>query len=123
VGLTGTIAMFSLVNGVLLSPLPVRAEHELVFGWRGLPQVGARQWPFTSKDLELLRRESRTLEGDLQQTSKGCCCRSFDVVRQERLKARLWLGKSSRSIEQPGNRCNVVWRTPSYRLVSCRADP
>lgn len=61
--LTGTIAMFSLVNGVLLSPLPVPAEYELFYGWRGLPQAGARQWPFTSKDLDLLRNESRLLAG------------------------------------------------------------
>lgn len=63
VGLTGTIAMFSLVNGVLLSPLPVPSEQELFVGWRGLPEAGARQWPFTSKDLDLLRRESRLVDG------------------------------------------------------------
>ncbi len=63
VGLTGTIAMFSLVNGVLLSPLPVPEEQQLYVGWRGLPQEGARQWPFTSQDLEVLRRESRLVDG------------------------------------------------------------
>lgn len=63
VGLTGTISMVTLVNGVLLRPLPVRAEHELFVGWRGLPEVGARRWPLTTADLELLRKESRTLAG------------------------------------------------------------
>ena len=59
IGLTGTISMFTLINGVLLSPLPVRAEDELFVGWRGLPGVGARRWPFTTADLDLVRRESR----------------------------------------------------------------
>ena len=59
IGLTGTISMFTLINGVLLSPLPVRAEDELLVGWRGLPGVGARRWPFTTADLDLVRRESR----------------------------------------------------------------
>ncbi len=63
IGLTGTITMFTLVNGVLISPLPVRAEEELVVGWRGLPEAGARRWPFTTADLDLMRSESRTLAG------------------------------------------------------------
>lgn len=63
IGLTGTTAMVTLVNGVLLSPLPVRAEQELVVGWRGRPEAGARRWPFTTADLDLLRSESHTLVG------------------------------------------------------------
>jgi predicted permease len=61
VGLTGTIAMFTLVHGVLLSPLPVRAEEELVVGWRGHLEAGARRWPFSAADLQLLQDESRLL--------------------------------------------------------------
>jgi hypothetical protein len=45
-------------------------------------------------------------------TPKSCCYRSFDLVRQERLKTRPWLRKSSRSIEQPRNGCDVLWRSP-----------
>lgn len=63
VGLTGTIAMFTLVQGVLLSPLPVRAEEQLVVGWRGLLDAGARRWPFSVADLRLLQEESRLLAG------------------------------------------------------------
>lgn len=62
-GLTGTMTMFTLVNGVLLRPLPVPAEHELFVGWRGLPEVGARHWPFSTEELDLMRKESRTLAG------------------------------------------------------------
>lgn len=61
IGLTGTLSMVSLINGVLLSPLPVRAEAELLVGWRGLPEGGARRWPFSAEDLELVRTSSRLL--------------------------------------------------------------
>lgn len=63
IGLTGTIAMVTLINGVLLSPLPVRAEEKLFVVWRGLPDASARRWPFTTTDLDLLRKESRLLAG------------------------------------------------------------
>lgn len=61
IGLTGTLSMVTLINGVLLSPLPVHAEDELVVGWRGLPESGARRWPFSAEDLELVRTNSRLL--------------------------------------------------------------
>jgi len=48
---------------VLLRPLPVRAEAELVVGWRGLPDADARRWPFSAEDLALVRATSRLLAG------------------------------------------------------------
>jgi len=55
--------MFALVEGVLLRPLPVADEARLFVGWRALQEPGARRWPFHTRDLDLLRRESRLLEG------------------------------------------------------------
>jgi predicted permease len=63
IGMAGTISMFALVEGVLFRPLPVRAEGALFVGWRALPVAGARHWPFTTAGLDLLRDESRLLEG------------------------------------------------------------
>ena len=63
IGLTGTLSMVTLIDGVLLRPLPVRAEAELVVGWRGRPELGARRWPFSAEDLELVRTNSRLLAG------------------------------------------------------------
>jgi predicted permease len=63
IGLTGSIGMFTLINGVLLSPLPVRAEEQLAVGWRGLLDAGARRWPFSVADLRLLQDESRLIAG------------------------------------------------------------
>jgi predicted permease len=62
-GMAGTVAMFALIHGVLLRPLPVADEGRLVVGWRALPQAEAQRWPFRMTDLDLLRRESRTLVG------------------------------------------------------------
>lgn len=63
IGMAGTISMFALVEGVLFRPLPVRTERELFVGWQARPEAGARHWPFTTAGLDLLRDESRLLEG------------------------------------------------------------
>ena len=63
VGLTGTLLMVTVVDGVLLRPLPVHDEAALLVGWRGLPEAGARRWPFSAEDLDLLRAHSRRLAG------------------------------------------------------------
>jgi putative ABC transport system permease protein len=63
VGMTGPIAVFSLVQGVLLRPFPVRDQARLFVGWRALPVATQRHWPFRATDLDLLRNESRLLEG------------------------------------------------------------
>src|SRR5688500_8760912 len=62
-GMAGTVVMFALVDGVLLRPLPVNDEARLFVGWRALEASGARRWPFHTRDLDLLRRESRLFEG------------------------------------------------------------
>jgi predicted permease len=63
VGLTGPIAMFALVEGVLLRPFRIRDQARLFVGWRALPEARERHWPFRATDLDLLRKESRLLEG------------------------------------------------------------
>ena len=63
VGLTGAIAVFAVIHGVLLRALPVPDETRLVVGWRASPELDARRWPFRATDLDLLRRESRLLAG------------------------------------------------------------
>ena len=63
IGLTGALSMTTLIDGVLLRPLPVRVESELLVGWRGAPDAGARRWPLSADDLELVRTSSRLLAG------------------------------------------------------------
>ncbi|MBL8138916.1 MAG: ABC transporter permease [Acidobacteria bacterium] len=63
IGLTGALSMLTLIDAVLLRPLPVEAEAALVVGWRGRLEAGARRWPLSADDLALVRTTSRLLTG------------------------------------------------------------
>src|SRR6266581_1774345 len=63
VGIGGTTAMFTLVQGVLLRPLPVRDQQRLVVAWNEIPSTGAAHWPFRASMIDVIGRESRVLEG------------------------------------------------------------
>ncbi len=71
IGLTGALSMLTLIDAVLLRPLPVQAETELVIGWRGRPDAGARRWPLSAEDLDLVRTNSRLLRGVAGVGSQG----------------------------------------------------
>ena len=61
-GIAGATAMFAIVEGVLLRPLPVHDQARLMVAWRQVRAGGASHWPFRVPDVDLIRRESRTLE-------------------------------------------------------------
>ena len=63
IGLTGALSMLTLIDAVLLRPLPVEAESTLVVGWRGRLEADARRWPLSADDLGLVRRASRLVTG------------------------------------------------------------
>jgi putative ABC transport system permease protein len=62
VGIGSTTAMFALIEGVLLRPLPVPRQDRLVFAWKALPTAGAAHWPFRTPEIAVIGRESRVLE-------------------------------------------------------------
>jgi putative ABC transport system permease protein len=62
VGIGGTTAMFALVEGVLLRPLPVPKQDRLIFAWKALPAAGSAHWPFRAPEIDVISRESRILE-------------------------------------------------------------
>ena len=62
VGSAGTTAMFALIQGVLLRPLPVRQQDRLVVAWKDLGSTGAAHWPFRAPEIDVISRESRVLE-------------------------------------------------------------
>jgi predicted permease len=62
VGSAGTTAMFALIQGVLLRPLPVRQQDRLVVAWKDLGSTGAAHWPFRAPQIDVISRESRVLE-------------------------------------------------------------
>ena len=62
-GIATTTAMFALVDGVLLRPLPVRDQSSLAEAWRQPPGTSTTHVPFTAKDIDTLRRGSLTIDG------------------------------------------------------------
>jgi predicted permease len=62
VGIAGTTAMFALIQGVLLRPLPVRDQERLMVAWLELRSASPGQWLFRLSDIDVLREESQTLE-------------------------------------------------------------
>ena len=62
-GIATTTAMFALVDGVLLRPLPVRDQSSLSVVWRQPLGTSDTHVPFAAKEIDTLHRDSRTLEG------------------------------------------------------------
>ena len=62
VGIGGTTAMFALIQGVLLRPLPVPRQGRLVLAWKALPAAGSAHWPFRATEIDVISKESRVLE-------------------------------------------------------------
>lgn len=61
-GIAGVTVMFALVQSVLLRPLPVADQDELLVAWKSLPAAGL-QLPFSPAELDELSREARLLDG------------------------------------------------------------
>ena len=61
-GMTGNTAMFALMEGVLLRPLPVREQDRLIVAWKEFPSGTFAHWPFRSREVDAISRESRLLE-------------------------------------------------------------
>ncbi len=61
-GMAGAISMFALIEGILLRPLAVPNEGQLVVGWRQLSDSASGHWPFRTMDIDTLRAGSRRLE-------------------------------------------------------------
>lgn len=61
-GIGGTTAIFSVVNGVILKPLPFPDPHRLVAVHHSMPGVGADETPLSPAMYFTFRDHSRTLE-------------------------------------------------------------
>lgn len=60
IGMAGATLMFTLVQGILLRPMPVEDEDRLVLSWRVPPAGLATHVPYRASDIESLGRESQT---------------------------------------------------------------
>lgn len=61
-GIAGTTVMFTLIQGVLLRPLPVHEQDRLIVAWKELPTSGSARYPFGNTEIEALADASQLLE-------------------------------------------------------------
>src|SRR5881398_1530741 len=58
-GIGANVAIFSIVNAVLLRPLPFKDSERLVLLHEGLPQIGFPKMSFSPPDFAVLAREQK----------------------------------------------------------------
>ena len=61
-GIGGTTAIFSVVNGVLIQPLPYSNPERLVEVGLDLPGINQFNWPLSPREYVTFREQSRTFE-------------------------------------------------------------
>jgi predicted permease len=62
-GIGATTAMFSVVDGVLLKPFPVKDQDRLLVIWTAIPERGLSHWPFSYASYAAMRERLRTASG------------------------------------------------------------
>jgi putative ABC transport system permease protein len=70
-GIAATTAMFTVIRGVLLRPLPVRAEDRLVLAWKEVRALGSARYPFGNTEIDAVARASQLLEQAAGVTRNG----------------------------------------------------
>ncbi len=63
IGIGATSAIFSVVNGVVLRPLPYREPEQLVRLWHSKPQVGLTQMPISGGNVQVWRERAQSFAG------------------------------------------------------------
>jgi len=61
-GIGSVTAIFSVVNGILLKPLPFPEPHRLVNLWSNAPGLGFDQFPLSPDLYYFFRREARSFD-------------------------------------------------------------
>ena len=80
-GIGATTAMFSVVNGVLLKPLPYPHQERLVEVGVDLPGINQFNWPLSPPDYFTFREQSRIFEDiGLYFTGFGAAVNSVNVT-------------------------------------------
>ncbi len=70
-GIAGTTVMFTLIQGVLLRPLPVHEQDRLILAWKETRASGSARYPFGNTEIESVAAASRLLEHAAGVTRNG----------------------------------------------------
>ena len=70
-GIAGTVVIFTLIQGVLLRPMPVRDQDRLIVAWKELRSSGYAHHPFGDAEIDAAGDASRLLESVAGVTSNG----------------------------------------------------
>ena len=62
IAIAATTSMFALVRGILLRPLPVRAQERLILSWKDLPSSAYTQHHFGDREIDAVARATTLLE-------------------------------------------------------------
>jgi hypothetical protein len=60
-GIAGTTVMFALIQGVLLRPLPIREQDQVIVAWKDLRASGFTHHPFGDAEIDAVGRASQLL--------------------------------------------------------------
>lgn len=71
IGIASTTVMFALIEAVLLSPLPVRDQAQLIVAWKELRASAFAHYPFGGPDVDAVAVTSRTSAASAGVTSNG----------------------------------------------------
>ncbi|HLX76756.1 MAG TPA: hypothetical protein VKR26_18545, partial [Terriglobales bacterium] len=76
-GIGANASLFSIVNTVLLQPLPFKNPSRLLMLFEGLPQIGFPKFPFSTPDFTMVSRGQKSFDaiGAIQE-------REFEVSGQ-----------------------------------------
>lgn len=81
VGIGATAAMFTVVNRVVLNPLPFENADRLVLLWGSKPHEGQPEIPFSQPDFEDLRGRAQTFDAiGAWATGRGTVSSSCDRI-------------------------------------------
>ena len=119
VGIGGTAAMFTIVNRLVLNPLPFPEAERLVLLWGSKPHEGQPEIPFSQPDFEDLRARARAFDrigawalgrgtlsgGEPEQVQWAVITSSlFEVLSVQPVLGRAFTG----SEDQPGTPATAV---------------